>query len=102
MRLTEIEVDLKLAKFKFKVDEIEQTFDSLLDEMQSITKGLGPDEREKLRRIMSQESGSFLVTDVFPDFRRGSAAHDTLRRLRDAQFIRPVEGGPWQADSHVG
>ena len=34
-------------------------------------------------------------------FERGGEEHGTLRKLRDAQFIRPAEGGSWNGEKHV-
>jgi hypothetical protein len=101
MRVTEIELDLKIIKVTFKNDELERTFAAVLDEMRSITARLGEDEKRKLEDIMSRPSGSLLVADVYDDFVRGNKRHDALRAMRDAQFIRPVGGGPWEENKRI-
>lgn len=101
MRLTDIEIDLKLVKLKFKSDELEKILADVLTEMRSITTGLGVDECEKLRTIMAKPSGTFAVTDIYPTFSRGNPEHEKLRRLRDAQFIRPAGGGRWHTESRI-
>jgi hypothetical protein len=69
--------------------------------MRSVIPFLRSDERETLRWIMSQESGSLTVRDVFPVFTRESESHKSLRRLRAAQFIRPAESGRWNPDERI-
>lgn len=101
LRIKEVELDLKILKLKFEPEVLESTFADLVAEMRKTVSGLRDDERVVLRNIMSQPSGSLVVADVFGGFRRGTEEHQTLRRLRDAQFIRPAEGGPWEAEKHI-
>ena len=50
--------------------EIGDTLSALLGEMRAVLPKLRDDEREALRRIMSADSGSLSVREVFPDFAR--------------------------------
>jgi hypothetical protein len=101
LRIKEVELDLKILKLKFEPEVLEATLADLVTEMRKIVSALRVDERDILRKIMAHPSGSLLVTDIFTSFKRGTEKHQTLRRLRDAQFIRPAEGGPWEAHKHI-
>ena len=101
LRVKEVEVDLHFLKVKFEPEELEATLSDIVGEMKKIVSALRTDEREVLRKVMSSVSGSFVVAEIFPHFIRGSEAHQTLRRLRDAQFIRPLKGGPWEENKHI-
>jgi len=76
----------------------------LLQELRTLTRSISPGEREKLREIMAAPSGTYTVQQLFPAFDRapGNPDHATLRKLRDAQFIRPEEGGNWKRDKRIG
>lgn len=97
MRPSELALDLGTATITCTTDEIEAALATYLREMRSVARLLRADERVALRKIMSQESGTLTVADVFWDFTRESEAHKTLRRLRAAQFIRPARTGRWDA-----
>src|SRR5262249_31747678 len=43
--------------------------------------------------------GKVRVKDIYPNFKRDTPAHEVLRGLRDAQFIRPVDSGRFHPDS---
>jgi hypothetical protein len=101
IQLSEVTLNLGFVSVKFKVDELDSSLKSIVDEMRTIASSLQPDEREKLRELMSKASGTLKVTDIYPHFQSGTPEHDTLRRLRDAQFIRPLERGRWRPDSHI-
>jgi hypothetical protein len=95
-------IDLGKIAINCTLAEIETTFYWLLVEMRAALPRLRPDERAVLRQIMANESDSLKVSDVFPDFKRESEGHKTLRRLRAAQFIRPAKTGRWDADEKIG
>lgn len=99
--LSEIELNLGIISVKFKVNEAQTVLQSLIDEMKVITSDLKIEEQDTLKKIMSKPSGSWLVSDLFSDFRRGSRGHETLRLLRDSQFIRPKGGGRWEAGKTI-
>jgi hypothetical protein len=99
MRL--LELDLGAATMHCTIDEVAVTFARMLREMQAAAAFIPVQEREVLRQIMSQESGTLKVSDVFPDFARDSAAHVTLRRLRTAQFILPAGRDMWDRDERI-
>jgi hypothetical protein len=101
MRVSELAIDLGGFKITCGTDEIEAVLATYLREMRSVARLLRADERVALRKIMSRESGTLTVGEVFHDFARESEAHKTLRRLRAAQFIRPARSGRWDADEPI-
>jgi hypothetical protein len=101
MNASELTLDLGTVTMTCTTEEVAATFAWLLTEMQAAVPRLRPDERIRLRIIMSQESGTLTVGDVFPDFQRDSEEHKTLRRLRAGQFIRPAVSGRWELDELI-
>jgi hypothetical protein len=95
MAATELHLDLGTVTMSCTTDEVASTLAALLGEMRAVIPKLREDERDVLRQIMSQNSGTLTVADVFPDFSRESEGHKTLRRLRAAQFVRPARTGRW-------
>ena len=95
MNQSSIEIDLGAITMSCTTDEIAATLAALLGEMRAVIPKLRQDERDVLRQIMSRDSGTLAVEDVFADFARESEAHKTLRRLRAAQFVRPARTGCW-------
>ncbi|MCI0703283.1 MAG: hypothetical protein L0241_19570 [Planctomycetia bacterium] len=101
MNVCELEINLGKAAMRCSTDEIETTFAWLLAEMRVVARLLRPDERERLRKIMSYDSRALTVRDVFPHFSRESEGHKTLRRLRAAQFVRPAKSGRWDPNEEI-
>jgi hypothetical protein len=101
MSVSELELDLGTATMNCTTAEVAGIFAAMLREMQSVAGRLRPDERVALRLIMSRESGSLTVGEVFHNFARESEAHKTLRRLRAAQFVRPTKSGRWDPDERI-
>jgi hypothetical protein len=95
MKQSSIEIDLGAITMSCTADEIAATLAALLGEMRAVIPKLRQDERDVLRQIMSQDSGTLTVADIFPDFTRESEGHKTLRRFRAAQFVRPAKTGRW-------
>ena len=87
----------------FRTNEIDQTLQGMLNELQESTKNIGEDEVLKLKEIMSRPSGTYTVQQLFPIFSHddNNPALKTLRKLRDAQFIRPQDGGQWQKEKLI-
>lgn len=101
MRQTdELELDLGPVTIGCTPDELAAALGGVLHEMRAAAPFLGPDERDALRRIMAAD-GPPAVADVFPDFARDSAAHDALRKLRTAQFVRPAGPDRWDAGGRI-
>jgi hypothetical protein len=101
MNFSELDIDLGITTMNCTTDEVAEMLISLLNEMRLVALKLRADERVALRRIMSQESGTLAVGDVFRGFTRESEAHKTLRRLRAAQFVRPAITGRWDPDERI-
>lgn len=101
MRVSELELDLGTVTMSCTTDEVATTLAALLREMRSVIPRLRDDERNDLREIMSRESGSLTVGELFPDFARESEGHKTLRRLRAAQFVRPAQTGRWDPNERI-
>lgn len=101
MKLAPLTIDLGSASLNCTADEVGATLAALLDEMRAVARLLRGDERVVLRRIMAHDADTLTVRGVFPDFRRDSEAHKTLRRLRAAQFVRPAEHGRWDPDEPI-
>jgi hypothetical protein len=97
MSTSELELELGTVMMTCTREEVAKTLAALLGEMRAVLPRLREDEREVLRRIMS-EIGALTVGEVFPDFARESEAHKTLRRLRAAQFVRPGQTGRWNPE----
>jgi hypothetical protein len=79
--------------------EVKAAVDELLQEISDPTNELSEDEVRLLDRIAVTE-GRQTVIELEPVFVRGGDVHNQLRRLRDRQLIRPVEGGRWRSDKH--
>jgi hypothetical protein len=78
-----------------------ETYDALntiIQEMKSLSDRVPVEERRRILDTVEKRSGSVIVTDIYPYFKRGSKEHDYLRALRDAQFIRPVRSGRFEGD----
>jgi hypothetical protein len=99
MRL--LELDLGTAALNCTAEEVAETFAGMLREMRAAALFIRPDERESLRHIMENASGTLTVADVFPDFARDSDAHNTLRRLRTAQFVLPAGRDMWSPNERI-
>lgn len=102
MNLThsELALDLGTVTLNCTTEELGAALAGLLHEMHTAAPFIHPEEREALRRIMIAD-GTVTVADVFPDFARNSEAHNTLRKLRTAQFIRPADRDRWDADERI-
>lgn len=101
MTQSDIEFDLGSVTMSCTAEDIAATFTGMLQEMRAAAVFVRADEREALRRIMSQESGTFTVAEVFPDFARNTDALTSLRRLRTAQFIRPAGRDMWERTERI-
>lgn len=101
MTSTEIELALGTESLTCSTDEIATAFAELLREMRAAAQFISADERAALRRIMSYDSGSLTVAEVFPEFARNSEEHTALRKLRTAQFILPAGRDVWERDQHI-
>jgi hypothetical protein len=99
MRL--LALDLGTAVMNCTTEEITETFSGMLREMRAAAIFIREDERAALRQIMENASGTLTVADVFPDFARDSEAHNTLRRLRTAQFVLPAGRDMWSLNERI-
>ena len=97
VKIKDVKVNLGFMSVTFVEDELEDALKDFVEEMRNITGELGQLEIKALDKIMNTDK-ELSVTDIFPDFTRGSLEHETLRKLRDAQFIRPLQGGRWKSD----
>ena len=100
MKPTEVDVEVETITVPCSARDLKATFGWLLVEMRAVAQVFRPDERELLRTIMSHP-GPLLVSDLFPNFTRESEEHRTLRRLRAAHFIRPINTGRWEPDEPI-
>ena len=101
MSVSELELDLGTTAMNCTTDEVAVVFGALLREMRAVAGRLRPDERVALRLIMSRDSGTLSVGEVFRGFARESESHKTLRRLRAAQFVRPAKTGRWDPEERI-
>jgi len=101
MTQTELEFDLGTETIRCTAEEVAAALAGVLREMRTAAPFVTPEEQLALRHIMSHESGSLTVADVFPDFDRNSDALTALRRLRTAQFIRPADRDRWEAGERI-
>ncbi len=101
MTQSDIELDLGTEALTCTPEEIAAAFAGLIREMRAAAQFITPTERAALRRIMSYDSGTLTVAEVFPDFERDSEAHASLRRLRTAQFILPAGRDMWDRDQRI-
>jgi len=100
VKIKDVKVNLGFMSVTFVEDELDETLASLVEEMRIITKDLSTGEQDILHKIMGSAS-PLLVSDVFDGFERKTKEHETLRKLRDAQFVRPKERGTWRANKHI-
>ena len=99
--LTSVSVTDKNGKtIQFTASEVRGVARDLLADVDNMISGLGTDEKTLFAAIRSS-AHTPKVSQVILGFRRGTKEHDSLRKLRDAQLIRPVGGGPWSADSFI-
>ncbi|HRD78618.1 MAG TPA: hypothetical protein PK264_22215, partial [Hyphomicrobiaceae bacterium] len=82
-------------------DDVAETFDALLREMQLITSRLTTEDWAVLKTIMTDPNGQLRVDSIFDGFERETPAHELMRKLREAQFVRPANGGRWKNDSII-
>jgi hypothetical protein len=101
MKPTRSDVDIETIAVPCAVKDLQATFEWLLVEMRAIGRVLHPDERNVLRKIMSHTGAALTVSDLFPNFKRESEAHDTLRRLRATHSVYPAKRGYWEADEPI-
>lgn len=98
---TELELDLGSGTIRCTADEVAAAVAGVLREMRTAAPFVTAHEQQTLRWIMAHDSGSLTVGEVFPDFDRDTDALTALRRLRTAQFIRPLERDRWEAAEHI-
>ena len=101
IRLDSIDINLGIFKFGLKIDDVKATLESLVEEMTTLTHKMSAEDRDLLEKIMAAESCSLRVSDLCEAFVRDSSFHDSLRSLREAQFIRPAVGGRWRGNSII-
>lgn len=73
---------------------------TLLDEVDRLIRRLTDDDKALLAKIIDQ-GGAVLIEQVLPGFRRDTPEHESLRRLRDCQLIRPVGSGRFEAGKYL-
>lgn len=88
---------------KMNKTKTSETLNEIISEMKTIVKEITPEDRKKLEEIMNASSCIYSVKDKFPDFDRkeGNKSHETLRKFREAQFIRPQGGGQWEEKKKI-
>jgi hypothetical protein len=101
MTPSKMDISLDAYTVACTAEEIGDVLVSLLREMRVAAPLLTDTDRVALRQIMAHPPGTLTVAEVFPDFTRGSVAHFVLRRLRTAQFIRPVGRDMWERESRI-
>ncbi|MEW6491732.1 MAG: hypothetical protein AB1589_04170 [Cyanobacteriota bacterium] len=102
-RAEKLKINVLGQEIELTTTEASKTLEELVGAIKSIVKEITPDERKQLEQIMQAESGRYTVKDVFPNFNRAedNAALKTLRKFRDAQFVRPQGGGQWQREKGI-
>jgi hypothetical protein len=102
-RAEKLKINVLGQEIELTTTEASKTFEELISEIKMIVNKITPDEREKLKQIMQEKSGRYTVKEVFQNFNRekDNAALETLRKFRDAQFVRPQGGGQWQIEKRI-
>lgn len=92
-------IRLKVLGFEVELsrEEADQVLGDLLKEIRSPVNALTPEEKKLFERIVDAD-GRKRVDQIIEGFRRDTPAHEQLRKLRDLQVVRPVEGGRWKPD----
>lgn len=100
----------KLSKFRLRLPngteidvsahEAAEIAQELLNEVDQLIEDITSEESAILARVLKSPR-TLSVIEMFPSFKRPSKELDILRRLRDKQLIRPVEGGQWLSDKHI-
>lgn len=86
--------------FELSTTEVSSIAQDLLLETDALIRDLDEPAKKILARIVASPR-SLTVEQAAPGFTRGSPEHDSLRKLRDCQLIRPVEGGRFQPEKHI-
>lgn len=97
------ELILKIAGAEIKLTgaEAADALSDLFAELDTVLDShLTAEERAFFLRVLSLPRVP-TVSELLPDFQRNTPEHKMLRALRGVYFIRPSEGGPWQANKHV-
>jgi hypothetical protein len=94
-------IKLKVFGFEFELsrEEADQVLGDLLKEIRSPVNALTPEEKELFERIVDSD-GLNRVDQIIEGFRRDTPGHEQLRKLRDLQLVRPIEGGRWKPEKH--
>jgi hypothetical protein len=92
--------DEKGRTIRLTASEVRGAALELVVEADAYIRDLGPDEKEILAKVVNSVRTP-KVKDIIPGFLRGTKEHDSLRKLRDAQLIRPAGGGHFEADKHL-
>ena len=80
---------------ELKTKEITDSAQELLDETGELINDLGKQEKTILQRIVLSEQ-PLTVADAAPGFIRENDKHNSLRKLRQCQLVRPIKGGRFQ------
>jgi hypothetical protein len=89
------------VKIEMSGDTAAHIATDLLNEIDTlITKHLKPEEVQLFLNLLAMPPLPS-VSQVFPNFQRGSREHSMLRALRGVYFIRPKEGSVWEREKHI-
>lgn len=98
-----LKINVLGQEIELTTTQASKTLEELIGAIKRIVKEITDNEKEQLEKIMQAESGHYTVKQVFPNFNRAddNPALKTLRKFRDAQFVRPQGGGQWQREKKI-
>jgi hypothetical protein len=96
---SELEFEWGKLKFRLKGGDAERMLQALFHDMRSLVDQVPLVERQRVIGKVEGREGKIRVSDIYRDFERETDEHGYLRGLREAQMIRPVQGGQFLRDS---
>jgi hypothetical protein len=96
------EFGIGVLKFRLASSEAQRALQEFFADMKDLIDKVPPAERQRVLPVVESRDGSVRVEEIYQGFQRESKEHEYLRALRDAQFIRPVRGGRFEADKTLG
>jgi hypothetical protein len=95
----EFEFEWGNLKLRMKGSEADSVLQAFIQEMRRLVDKVPAADRRLVLTRVEANNGRVRVKDIYPGFQRDTPEHETLRGLRDGQFIRPIGSGRFHPDS---
>jgi len=86
-------------ELEITADDAFKLAQNLLEEVDELIKNLDDKDKDLLEQVC--RSNKITVEDLIPEFKRDSPEHQSLRKLRDCQLIKPKEPGQWDSKKEI-